>query len=313
MDLSVISSEICQNDNIIYQWLKDSEISENSRKTYKKGINVFIEYLKSNNLVSSRSSIIDFKNFAMEKYSNSSAYIYLASIKSLYRYLERSYGIINVARDVKLPKIPKGFKKDCLSLDQVYLLLDSLEENTLKQMRDKVMINLFIRCGLRCCELINANVEDIHTLEGNKVLYVKGKGHDDKDEYVVLTNYLLKLIDKYLNMRRDYIDKSPLLASCGNKSYGLKLDSSTVRRICKEYLKNIGICSSRISTHSFRHTSITLSVMAGSSLLDVKDYARHTSIDTTLKYIHNLKRLENAPELKLDELLNKSKKDENNS
>jgi site-specific recombinase XerD len=105
------------------------------------------------------------------------------------------------------------------------------------------MINLFIRCGLRGCELINANIEDIHTLEGNKVLYIQGKGHEDKDEYVVLTNYLIKLIDKYLIMRRDYIDKSPLLASCGNRSYGHKLDSSTVRRICKEYLKNIGIYS----------------------------------------------------------------------
>ena len=49
------------------------------------------------------------------------------------------------------------------------------------------------------------------------------------------------------------------------------------------------------------------------ALVDVKDFARHTDINTTLRYVHNLKRIENAPEVKLDEFLknNIPKKDEN--
>src|SRR5699024_7079663 len=160
----------------------------------------------------------------VNSYSNSTAYILLSGVKSFYRYLARKYSIQDVAKDVKLPKIPRGFKKDCLTVEQVSQLLNSLNENTLAQLRDKAMINLFIRCGLRCCEIINANIEDIGTKDGQKVLYIKGKGHTEKDDFVVLTTDMLRILDKYLVKRKEYIDKSPLFASVSNRSYGKRLD-----------------------------------------------------------------------------------------
>ena len=316
MDLElIINQNIVKQDyqNIIDNWLLESEISDNSKFTYELGLKRYISYLTEHNNMSSRTSIIEFKNELITKFSNSTAYIYISGIKSFYRYLARQYNITNIASDVKLPKISRGFKKDCLTVEQVRKLLDSLEDGILVKARDKAMINLFIRCGLRCCELINANIEDISTKDGLKVLYIKGKGHNEKDEFVVLTNDMLEILDKYLAMRKDYIDKSPLFASVSNRSYGKRLDSSTIRSICKDYLRKIGIDTQRISVHSFRHTAITLSILAGSNLIDVKDFARHTDINTSLRYIHNLKRLENAPELKIDEFLKENtniKKDE---
>ena len=314
----IVNQEIVNQDyqKIIDNWLLESEISDNSKFTYELGLKRYISYLSENKITSTRSSIIEFKNKLIKEFSNSTAYIYISGIKSFYRYLSRNYNIPNIASDIKLPKIPRGFKKDCLTVEQVYTLLNSLEDGTLVKARDKAMINLFIRCGLRCCELVNANIEDIGTKDGLKVLYVKGKGHNEKDDFVVLTNDMLEILDKYLVLRKDYIDKSPLFASVSNRSYGKRLDSSTIRGICKEYLRNIGVDTPRISTHSFRHTAITLSILAGSNLVDVKDFARHTDINTSLRYIHNLKRLENAPELKIDEFLKKNtnrKKDEINS
>ena len=250
--------------------------------------------------------MIEFKNEMINSYSNSTAYILLSGVKSFYRYLARKYNIQDVAKDVKLPKIPRGFKKDCLTVEQVSQLLNSLKEDTLVHLRDKAMINLFIRCGLRCCEVINANIEDIGTKDGQKVLYIKGKGHTEKDDFVVLTADMLRILDKYLVMRKEYIDKSPLFASVSNRSYGKRLDSSTVRAICKRYFKNIGINTPRVSVHSLRHTAITLSILAGAGIIDVRDFARHTDINTSLRYIHNLQRLENAPEIKIDEFLRKN-------
>lgn len=311
----IVNHEITKEDyqQIIDNWLLESEISENSKSTYQLGLQMYIDFLVKNRKTSSRASVIEFKNKLIEEYSNSTAYIYIYGVKSFYRYLSRNNNIPNIASDVKLPKIQKGFKKDCLTVDQVYSLFNSLEDNTLVKARDKAMINLFIRCGLRCCELINANIEDIETKEGVKVLYVKGKGHNQKDDFVVLTADMLEILDKYLRLRKDYIDKSPLFASVSNRSYNKRLDSSTIRSICKEYLRNVGIDTPRISTHSFRHTSITLAILSRSNLVDVKDFARHTDINTSLRYIHNLKRLENAPELKINEFLKENadrKKDE---
>lgn len=314
MDLKLLTDEtsVLQQDYncLISDWLLNAEISANSMSAYETGLRRYIKYLNDNGKVSSRSSIIQFKNELLNNFSNSTAYIYVSGIKSFYKYLADKYNIPNVAGNIKLPKIPHGFKKDCLTLEQVNQLLSSLTDDTLTRARDKAMINLFIRCGLRCCELVNANISDISTKDGRKVLYIKGKGHTEKDEYVVLSDDMLSIIDKYLSMRRGYIDKSPLFASCGNRSNGNRLDSSTVRYICKNYLKDIGINSRRVSTHSFRHTSVTIAILAGSNLVDVRDFARHSDINTSLRYIHNLKRLDNAPELKIEEMLRSYEKNE---
>lgn len=305
-DLSIISTNLTDNYNhIINDWLTDIEVSKNTSITYQKGINKYIEYLLSNNLESSKQSIIGFKNELIKEYSNATAYIYIASIKSFYKYLSKIYYISDIASDVKLPKISKGFKRDCLAIDEIYTLFNSLKEDTIVQLRDKVMINLFVRCGLRTCELKNINVEDISTINGQKILYIKGKGHIEKDEYVILTDFMMNLINKYLLQRKNYIDKSPLFISHSNRTSGKRLDNSTIRFICKKYLKQVNN-SPKISTHSFRHTAITISILAGSNLIDIKDFARHSSVNTTLKYVHNLKRIENAPELKIDEFLNGS-------
>lgn len=293
-------------DFIIKDWLLDAEISINSKDTYEYAVRRYIKYLQDNEVTSTRNTVIEFKNEMINSYSNSTAYILLSGVKSFYRYLARKYNIQDVAKDVKLPKIPRGFKKDCLTVEQVSQLLNSLNEDTLVHLRDKAMINLFIRCGLRCCEVINANIEDIGTKDGQKVLYIKGKGHTEKDDFVVLTADMLRILDKYLVMRKEYIDKSPLFASVSNRSYGKRLDSSTVRAICKSYFKNIGINTPRVSVHSLRHTAITLSILAGAGIIDVRDFARHTDINTSLRYIHNLQRLENAPEIKIDEFLRKN-------
>lgn len=306
MNLSIlIDNKLIVNDYdfIIKDWLLDAEISTNSKDTYEYAVKRYIKYLQENKVSSTRNTVIEFKNEMINSYSNSTAYILLSGVKSFYRYLARKYNIQDVAKDVKLPKIPRGFKKDCLTVEQVSQLLSSLKEDSLTHLRDKAMINLFIRCGLRCCEVINANIEDISTKDGQKVLYIKGKGHTEKDDFVVLTSDMLKILDKYLVMRKEYIDKSPLFSSVSNRSYGKRLDSSTIRAICKKYLKAIGINSPRVSVHSLRHTAITLSILAGAGIIDVRDFARHTDINTSLRYIHNLKRLENAPELKIDEFL----------
>lgn len=310
----IVDKKLISQDyqKIIKEWLLDTEVLDKSKETYEEGLRRYIDFLTKSKTVSTRATVIDFKNTMMREHSNSTAYIYLAGVKSFYKYLSRTYNIPDITSDIKLPKIPKGFKKDCLTVEQVCKLFDSLEDTTLVKARDKAMINLFVRCGLRCCELIQTNIEDISTRDGQKVLYIRGKRHTEKDEFVVLTNDMLDILDKYLIMRKDYIDKSPLFVSFSNRTYGKRIDSSTVRMITKLYLKNIGINTPRISCHSFRYTSITFSILAGSNLVDVKDFARHADINTSLRYIHNLKRLENALELKIDEFLKNNSKEKRN-
>ena len=61
--------------------------------------------------------------------------------------------------------------------------------------------------------------------------------------------------------------------------------------------------SSRLTAHSLRHTAVTLALMGGATIQEARLLARHSSINTTLIYAHNINRVAQAPERKIDALL----------
>ena len=221
-------------------------------------------------------------------------------LEDLIKFLEYENISQDITRGIKLPKIPKGHKKDSLTEEQLRQLLNSLNQNNLMNARDCCMINLMLRTGLRSCEVLNANYGDIQTKEGKHILYIQGKGHTEKDDFVVLEYDMMKIIDNYLNKRRNLIDKSPLFISLNHSTYGKRLKSSSFRKIIKNRLRDVGIDSKRLSPHSLRHTAVTFSLLSGATIQETKDMARHTDVNTTLGYAHNLKRLNDSTESKLE-------------
>lgn len=59
----------------------------------------------------------------------------------------------------------------------------------------------------------------------------------------------------------------------------------------------------RITPHSLRHTAVTLALQAGANILQVQAMARHKDIATTMVYVHNLTRIEDAAEKKINKIL----------
>lgn len=292
---------IYSNEDLINKWIKYAEISDNSKTTYIKGVCKFVIFVRENNITQpTRETVIDFKDKIMNHNSNATAYSYLSGLKSFYKFLEYENISQDITRGIKLPKIPKGHKKDSLTEEQLRLLLNSLSQNNLMNSRDFCMINLMLRTGLRSCEVLNADVGDIQIKEGKHILYIRGKGHTEKDDFVVLEYDMMKIIDNYLNKRRNIIDKSPLFISLNHSTYGERLKSSSFRKIIKNRLRDVGIDSKRLSPHSLRHTAVTFSLLSGATIQETKDMARHTDVNTTLGYVHNFKRLNNSTESKLE-------------
>ena len=305
--ISIDSKELINinsNQDIIDKWLKFADVSNNTKQAYKKGVYTFIEFITNKNINTiTREIVLDFKNEIMSKNSNATAYNYLSGLKSFYKFLDYENITQDITRNIKLPKIPKGHKKDSLTIEQLRSLLSSLSNDTLLNSRDYCIINLMIRTGLRSCEVLEANVGDIQTKDGKKVLYIKGKGHTEKDDFVVLEYDMLNIIDNYLNKRKNVIDKSPLFISLNHNTYSERLKPSSFRKIIKNRLRDAGIDSPRISAHSLRHTAVTFSLLGGASIQEAKDMARHTDVNTTLNYAHNLTRLNESPESKIEHFL----------
>lgn len=296
---------INSNQELMNKWLKFSELTnENTKNTYIAGVDKFIEYIENQLIVTpTRDTMLDFKAYLISKYSKGSAYTYLSGLKSFYKFLEFEDISKDITRNVKLPQIPRGHKKDSLTLNQISDLYLHLHTSTLLETRNNFMINLMLMTGLRTCEIVNADISDIQTKEGKKVLYIKGKGHIEKDSFVVLEDDLLKLMDLYLNKRGKYTDNEPLFISLSNNNHGGRISSISVRKIIKNLYRESGIDSKRITTHSLRHTAITLSLIGGAKLQESSEMARHVDINTTVRYVTNLNRLNNSPESKIQNVL----------
>jgi integrase/recombinase XerC/integrase/recombinase XerD len=97
-------------------------------------------------------------------------------------------------------------------------------------------------------------------------------------------------------------DSAPLFVSHSDRNNTERVTTRTLSRIAKERLRGINLNSTRLSAHSLRHTAITLSLQAGATIQEAQGMARHASITTTMIYAHNIDRIANAPERKIDAL-----------
>ena len=224
-------------------------------------------------------------------------------MRKFFEWLESIKAYPNIAKGIKGPKRKRGFRKDSLTVEQVRAFLKSINRSTLSGMRDYAMLNLMIRTGLRTIEIARATREDITHQSGAAVLLIHGKGRDSKDDLVLLTESTLAPIREYLKARGKVRDEDPVFASHSTKNHGETLTTRSISRIVKDRLRDMGWDDSRLTAHSLRHTAITLSLLAGATPQEARAMARHSDINTTLIYAHNINRIKQAPELKIDEFL----------
>ena len=297
------------------QYLTAQDIKPKSRETYRKALKDFLKYLSSIIMHTDllRETILDYKNNLIQR--GLSAYTiscYLTAVRKFFEYAEAVKVYPNIARGIKGAKRPRGFNKDALTLEQVATLLNSIERDSLQGKRDYALLNLLIRTGLRTIEVIRADIQDIRQVGGDAILNIQGKGRDTKDAYVLLTDETLKPIMDYLQARGKTNDTDPLFASLSDRNRNNRLTTRSISRIVKTYLIKAGLCSKRLTAHSLRHTAITLSLLGGATIQEAQLLARHSDINTTLIYAHNIDRLVRAPERKIDALLSGLSDNHNN-
>lgn len=293
------------NDFVLEDFKRNLDATPRTKETYLKGIKVFLEWCNKNNVDEvTHATLIQYKeSLITDEKKASTISMYMTSLKQLYKYLETK-GIKNIASNLKGAKQKRNYSKDPLTLEQAKELLTSIDRTTQEGKRNYALVHLLITTGLRTIEIERANIEDIRNVANNTVLYIMGKGRETKDEYVKLTYETQKAINEYLATRTIKTDKEPLFISFSDRTNGQRLKTRSIRDIIKKAYRNIGINSDKITTHSLRHTAITLSLIGGTPLQEVQQMARHSNINTTMIYAHNLKRIESNAEQNIQNLLN---------
>lgn len=290
----------------ITDFLSSLDIRQSSKNTYQRQLKEFFSWSAKQKAADlNREHLLRYKDYLKTERELAAFTIggYLTAVRRFFEWLEASRMYPNVARGIKGPARKRGFKKDALTVDQAKMILGSIKRTTLTGKRDFALINLMLRTGLRTIEIARALREDVCRQGGETVLFIHGKGRDSKDELVLLTEHTLGPIEEYLTARGSVKNEDALFASHSTKNFGKKLTTRSVSRIVKTRFRQVNLDDSRLTAHSLRHTAITLSLLAGATPQEARAMARHADINTTLVYAHNINRIKQAPEKKIDEIL----------
>ena len=291
--------------DVVGAYLKELDASEKTRATYGRALRQYVAWLDEQGVTldrTTRAHVMAYKHHLEDTRSANTCASYLVAIRSLYTWLNARTGYPNVAEGVKSPKRKAQTGKDALTLSQARDLLNAPAEGE-QELRDRAMVALMLRRGLRTVEVIRADVGDLRQVCGEAVLYVQGKGHSAKDDFVVLGEATERAIRDYLKARGKAEDSAPLFASTGNRNKGGRMTTRSVSRIAKEAMRGQGIDSPHITAHSLRHTAVTLSLVGGATVQEAQSMARHANISTTMVYAHNLEKMEAKAENAIDRLL----------
>lgn len=291
---------------LIAQFIATQDVRVSSKGLYSRTLKQYFDWLQRSGILIQTVTRVEVLRYKQELLDNGMSPLtvssYLTVVRKFYEWAEASKYYPNVAKGIKTPHRKQQFKKQPLAQSESSALLKYYE---LRSKRDYAIVNLLLRTGLRTIEVIRANIEDIAHKGGKRVLLVHGKGRDEKDSFVILTDKAYSSISAYLRTRGKVLNGEPLFISISNNNKGKRLTTRTISYIAKEGLKAIGLDGREFTAHSLRHTTAVNILRRGGSLEDAQGVLRHATMNTTQIYTASIKeeqRLKHAPEELLDEV-----------
>lgn len=292
-------------EELVDSFINSQDVKQSSRELYRRTLKQYFSWVAGKGYSLSqmaRPQLLEYKEELLNSgMSSLTVGSYITSVRRFYTWTEANKYYPNIAKDLRSPKRKQQFKKQPLSTEQAIKLLSYYEQRAI---RDYAIVNLLLRTGLRTIEAVRADVGDITFKGSQRVLLVHGKGRDEKDNFVVLTDKAYRPLERYLSTRKAK-GTEPLFVSDSNNNKGERLSTRTISYIAKEGLKAIGLNERQFTAHSLRHTTAVNILRAGGSLETAQYTLRHTNPATTQIYTATIKeeqRLRSSGEVLIDNL-----------
>ena len=275
--------------NDYYSYLKlERSLSENSISAYLndvKKLKSFIEIKKIKSDPNKIDIVIinDFLEYLNELGISSFSQARIVSgLKSFFKFLILEEKISKDPMDlIESPKLKRKLP-EVLSLDDINILLGSIDLSNMEGVRNRAIIETLYSSGLRASELINLSIQNLFLDVG----FIKVIGKGSKERLVPIGKHAIKHINIYKNEYRKFkkIKK-------GNEGflflnrYGRKLSREMIFLIVKQISKK-SLSNKNVSPHTFRHSFATHLIEGGADLRAVQEMLGHESITTTEIYTH---------------------------
>jgi site-specific recombinase XerD len=155
-------------------------------------------------------------------------------------------------------------------------LLASCDRQTAAGRRDRAILLLLARLGLRVGELVRLELSDFDWRTGE--VTIRGKAR--RQERLPLPVDVGEAVAAYILGGRPPEKQGRLFVSAGDPARCLS--AKRVRTVLRETCRRAGIPA--ITAHVLRHTAATELLRAGASLIEVGQVLRHRSVSTTTMY-----------------------------
>ena len=194
----------------------------------------------------------------------------LVSVQAFLRYLLEE-GIVSAelfSRRIRL-QLPERLPR-AMDPDDLRKLLSVIED-----IRDRAMILVLLRTGLRIGELLNTKMADVHLQERRIEIYEGEKNRLGRVVY--LSDDAVLALRRWLK-KRNPGEEYLIYTRTETMSY------STARTIFIRYLVKAGLADKGYSLHTLRHTFATEFLNAGMRLECLQVLLGHRSIEETRRY-----------------------------
>jgi site-specific recombinase XerD len=203
------------------------------------------------------------------------------ALRSLLRFLQQS-GEIVIDLAARVPSVANwnlsGLPKYLLP-QQVNLVLRKSNQDDPIVRRDRVILLLLARLGLRAAEIVDMRLDDIDWEAGE--LTVRGKG--GRLDKLPLPRDVGRALAHYLKRLRPPCTCRKVFIRSAAPHEGLT-DSAAVDIVVQRALRRAGISPPNRGAHLFRHSLATQMLRNGASMSEIAKVLRHQSESSTAIY-----------------------------
>ncbi|MDH5432937.1 MAG: tyrosine recombinase XerC [Gammaproteobacteria bacterium] len=272
-------------ESFLKQLVEQKNYSQLTQSNYQRQLAKLLHYVHENSIEKwSYLKTQDVRQFIAKCHrqglSAKSLALLLSSIRSFFVFLiENNMAKINPAKGIKSPKAGKRLPKT-IEIEQLFLLLDEIDEGEDIGIRDKAIAELFYSSGLRLAELVRLDCPDIDFK--SRQIRVLGKGN--KSRIVPVGQKALTAIKNWLEIRHVWLNgyNTEALFISEQKA---RLSPRTIQHRMSYWGKKAGI-NGRIHPHRFRHSCASHLLESSGDLRAVQELLGHSNISTTQIYTH---------------------------
>jgi integrase/recombinase XerD len=176
----------------------------------------------------------------------------------------------------------KTFPVEILTTVEVKALLGQCSETTSFGIRDRALITMLYRTGLRCSEALALHLKDVDLHVGS-VTVLHGKG--DRRRTVGIDPGAFLVVESWIERRCEL--ELPADAPLFCTLRGTPIPSSQVRQLLPRLARSAGIAK-RVHAHGFRHTHAYELMMEGVAMAIIQRQLGHLSLATTNTYLAHI-------------------------